>query len=171
MKKLFVLFLLLTSILTAVLSAQENRAGKIGIGYSGNLSAHSNELGMSFWVSDLITIEPLVGFQSVDIRDNSATAWRLGLGCLYRFNDFGVSPYIGARIKDNFVSGGNKTYSDLVLSLTFGGEYFVSEWFSVGAEMRLNYVKTDKEFSPVYGIPGASIYESEQVLNIRLYFR
>jgi hypothetical protein len=171
MKKLFVLNLLLILFFATEISAQQDRAGKIGIGYSGNLSAHSNELGMSFWVSDLITIEPQVGFQSVDIKDNSATAWKLGLGCLYRFNDFGVSPYIGARIKDNLVSGGSKTYSDLILSLAFGGEYFVSEWFSVGAEMRLNYVKTDKEFSPVYGISDASIYESEQVLNIRLYFK
>ena len=171
MKKLFVPIFLFTAILTVELSAQENRAGKIGIGYSGNLSAHSNELGMSFWVSDLITIEPMVGFQSIEIEDNSATAWRLGLGCLYRFNDFGVSPYIGARIKDYLVDGSDKTYSDLVFSLAFGGEYFLSEWFSVGAEMRLNYVKTDKEFSPAYGIPDVSIYESEQVLNIRLYFK
>jgi hypothetical protein len=170
MKKLFVPLFLLTVILTVELSAQQNRTGKIGIGYSGNLSSYSNELGMSIFATNDLSIEPQIGFQSIDIEDNSATAWKLGLGFLYRLNNFDVMPYIGARVKYNMVSGGGEKYSDLILSLVFGGEYFVSEWFSIGAEMKLNYVKTDENFSPTYDIANASIFESEQVLNIRLYF-
>lgn len=68
------------------------------------------------------------------------------------------------------VSGGDDTYGDLILSATFGGEYFVTEWFSVGAEMRINYAKTDDQFSPTYDIAKADIIETEQVFNIRLYF-
>jgi hypothetical protein len=55
------------------------------------------------------------------------------------------------------------------MSFVFGGEYFVSEWFSVSAEMKLNYIQTDDEFSPTYDILDASIFETEQALNIRVY--
>jgi hypothetical protein len=170
MKKFIIPLFLLTVIMVVELSAQQNRTGKIGIGYSGNLSSHSNEIGMSVFVTNDLSIEPQIGFQSIDIEDNSATAWKLGLGFQYRLNNFVVMPYLGARVKYNMVSGGGETYGDLILSLVFGGEYFVSECFSVGAEMRLNYIKTDDSFSPTYDIAKASIFESEQVLNIRLYF-
>ena len=171
MKNLLVLFAFLTLIISFQVSAQQDRAGKIGIGYSGNLSSYSNELGISIFASNEFSLEPQIGFQSIDIKDNSATAWKLGLGFLYRLNDFVVTPYIGARFKYNMVSGGGETYGDFIVSAVFGGEYFVSEWFSVGAEMKLNYVKTDDDFSPTYDIAKASIFETEQVLNIRLYFR
>ena len=170
MKRFSIIIITIITILAIETLAQQGKAGKIGIGYSGDLTSATNEWGMSFWLSNRVVLEPQLGFVSVDIKDNSATAWKPGLGFLYRFNDFIVSSFIGARIKGNILSNDSKTYSDLILSLVFGGEYFVSEYFSVGAEMRLNYVKTDKDFSPSYDVANASILESEQVLNIRIYF-
>ena len=58
----------------------------------------------------------------------------------------------------------------MTYSAIFGGDYFVSDWFSVGAELRLNYGKTDKDFSPLYLVESADIFFTEQVLNIKLYF-
>lgn len=170
MKNLLVTTFIVFTILSVNITAQTDKTGKIGIGYSGTLSSHTNELGMIFFASNEFSIEPQVGFQSIDITDNSSTLWKLGLGFQYRLRNFVVTPYLGLRFKDNFFSGGGKTYSDLILSAVFGGEYFVSDWFSVGAEMRLNYVKTDDDFSPTYNIANANIYETEQVLNIRVYF-
>ena len=171
MKKLSIIVLLLTTIFAIETFAQQEKAGKVGIGYSGNLTSATNELGIIYWLTNNFTLQPQLGFKSVDVNEENATAWKLGLGIVYSFDDFVVSPFIGARIKDFMVSGGDETYSDLILSLAFGGEYFVSEYFSVGAEMRLNYAETDKDFSPGYDIANASIFESEQVLNIRVYFR
>ena len=170
MKNLSIVLLAFVTIFAVEISAQTSRVGKIGIGYSGNLSSYSNELGMSIFATNSISVEPQIGFQSIDIEDNSATAWKLGLGVLFRINNFVVTPYVGARFKYNTVSGGDESYSDLILSAVFGGEYFVSEWFSVGAEMKLNYVQTDEDYSPTYDIANATIFESEQVLNIRIYF-
>lgn len=150
--------------------AQTDKTGKIGIGYSGALSAHTNELGMIIFAANKISIEPTVGFRSIEFTDNSSTLWKLGLGFQYRLREFVVTPYLGLRIKDNFVTEGGETYSDLIVSAVFGGEYFVSDWFSVGAEMRFNYIKTDDDYSPTYNIAKANIYETEQVLNIRVYF-
>lgn len=170
MKNLSFVLLAFVTIFAVEISAQTSRAGNIGIGYSGNLSSYSNELGMTIFATNDFSIEPQIGFKSIKIEDNSSTIWKLGIGLLYRLNNFVVTPYLGLRIRDNFVSGGGETYSDLILSAVFGGEYFVSEWFSVGAEMKLNYVKTDEEYSPTYDIADATIFESEQVLNIRIYF-
>ena len=170
MKKLFILVIMFSVILMIETEAQQDKSGKIGIGYSGNLSSYSNMLGMTFFVSNLFTIEPQIGFRSISIEDNSATAWKLNLGLIYRLKDFVVAPYVGFRVQDNLVSNGEESYSDLIMSLVFGGEYFVSEWFSVGAEMKLNYIQTDDEYSPTYDISDASIFETEQVLNIRVYF-
>jgi hypothetical protein len=170
MKNLSAIIIALIAVLSFNISAQTSKAGKIGIGYSGNLSSYSNELGMSIFATGDFSIEPQIGFKSIDIEDNSSTIWKLGLGFLYRLNNFVVTPYIGARVRYNMVSGGGETYGDLILSAVFGGEYFVSEWFSVGAEMKLNYVKTDEDYSPTYQIANSTIFESEQVLNIRLYF-
>lgn len=170
MKKLSILFLAFFFLATTKGSAQSDRTGQIGIGYSGNLSSYSNELGLSIFASNEFSLEPQIGFQSINIEDNSATAWKLGLGFQYRFSEFVVTPYFGARVKYNMVSGGDDTYGDLILSAIFGGEYFVTEWFSVGAEMRINYAKTDDQFSPTYDIAKADIIETEQVFNIRLYF-
>ena len=169
MKKLFVLVIILSTLLIMEGSAQTNKSGKVGIGYTGSLSAQTNALGMTFFLSNDFTIEPQIGFRSIDIEDNSATTWKLGLGLVYRVRDFVVTPYLGVRFQDNIVSGSGESYSDLILSFVFGGDYFVSEWFSVGAEMKLNYIQTDEEFSPTYDISDAKIFETEQVLNIRVY--
>lgn len=169
MRKLFILVIMLLTILTIETSAQQDKSGKVGIGYSGDLSPRSNSLGMTFFLSDLFTIEPQLGFMSIDVEDNSGTAWRIGLGFIYRLKNFVVAPYLGIRAQDNILSGGGESYSDLIMSFVFGGEYFVSEWFSVSAEMKLNYIQTDDEYSPTYDISDASIFETEQALNIRIY--
>jgi hypothetical protein len=156
---------------TIQITAQESRGGKIGIGYNGNFTTQNSDLAMSFWFGDKFTFEPQVGFRYVDIENNSGTNWRIGLGVLFRLNEMIISPYVGLRFKDNLVTNSEKTYSDLVFSGVFGGEYFFSEWFSTGIEMKLNYVKTDDEFSPTYGIAEASIFETEQVLNLRVYLK
>lgn len=80
MKKLSILFLAFFFLAATEGSAQSDRTGKIGIGYSGNLSSYSNELGLSIFASNELSLEPQIGFQSINIEDNSATAWKLGLG-------------------------------------------------------------------------------------------
>ena len=169
--KYFISAIFIFFIVTSInLSAQSDRTGKIGIGYSGNLSARSNEIGVTFFATNVFSIEPQLGFQSISVDDNSATTYKLGIGFMTRVKDFVVTPYVGARIKYNMVSGDDETYGDLIITGAFGGEYFVSEWFSISAEMRLNYIKTDKDFSPTYSIADANIFETEQVLNLRIYF-
>jgi len=171
MKLSISLLALITLILTTNLFAQQDRAGKIGIGYTGNFTSETNAITTVIWISDVYTIEPQFGFNSINIDNgNDASAYRIGVGALYYIGNAKVLPYIGLRINAAIASVVNKTYTDMTYSAVFGGDYFVSDWFSVGAELRLNYGKTDKDFSPLYLVEKAEIIFTEQLLNIKLYF-
>jgi len=171
MKKTLILSFIFSVFFYSQSLAQNSKSGKIGIGYSGIFTSSTNDFNLSFWLGERFILEPQFGFQHIDVDDNKGTNWKLGVGALFVLNDFDVTPYLGGRIKTILLSGGEKTYNDLVLSFVFGGEYFVSEWFSVGAEMRLNYISTDKDFSPAYSIADATIIQSEQVINIKIYLK
>jgi hypothetical protein len=170
MDKIFIILLLLFSLTISIDTiAQQKREGKIGIGYSGNFTTQTNELSLSFWVTDVFVIEPQFGFRHIELENTSGTTWKPGFGLLVRFNQEIVSPYAGTRAKFNILSGGDKTYTDIVVSLVFGGDYFFADWFSIGAEMKLNYIDTDEDFTPTYTAANASIFETEQVINLRIY--
>lgn len=171
MKQFISLALLTTLVLAANISAQEHRAGKFGIGYSGNFTSETNAITATIWVDDLIVVEPQFGFNSINVDDNlDAAAYRAGIGLMYYLYDTKVLPYVGLRVNAAFATMASHTYTDMTYSAVFGGDYFVSEWFSVGAEIRLNYGKTDKDFSPLYLVESADIFFTEQLLNIKLYF-
>jgi hypothetical protein len=174
MKHLIFLLLLLTFFSPDTL-AQINKSGKVGIGYSGNFTGQTNELGISIWLARHITIEPQIGLRNLTINEQSGTNWRPGIGILLRINDNDLSPYIGLRGKWSILAakgdyGLDETYTDFSGSLVFGGDYFFTEWISVGAEMKVNYISSDENFSPNYPA-NASIFETEQIINFRIYLR
>ncbi|QQS37754.1 MAG: hypothetical protein IPM56_07345 [Ignavibacteriales bacterium] len=164
------LFLSFVIFFTSILYAQSNRAGKFGIGYSGNLSSSTNAITTTIWADNSIAIEPQFGLNRVELKNSSATMYRLGLGMLYNLSESEILPYLGFRITAAVASGENASYTDMIYSLVFGGEYFISDHFSAGAEVRLNYANTDEGFSPLFNIEQASIITTEQVLNLKLYF-
>lgn len=171
MKQFISLALLTTLVLAANISAQEHRAGKFGIGYSGNFTSETNAITATIWADDLIVVEPQFGFNSISVDDNQdAASYRVGIGLIYYLYNTKVLPYLGLRANAAIATMASNTYTDMTYSAVFGGDYFVSEWFSVGAEMRLNYGKTDKKFSPFYRLEAADIFFTEQVLNVKLFF-
>jgi hypothetical protein len=170
-----ILLLLLTALFSNFSSAQISKAGKIGIGYSGNFTGQTNEIGVSIWISRHVTIEPQIGIRNINLEDESGTYWKPGIGILFRFNENDISPYLGFRVKWGILAAKDdynmdETYSDVTGSLVFGGEYFFTEWFSAGAELKINYISTDEKYSPTYPAD-ASIFETEQVMNFRIYLR
>lgn len=165
-----ILFFSLVILFTTILTGQNQRAGKFGIGYSGNLSSSTNAITTTIWTADKIAVEPQFGFNRVEIKNSSATMYRLGFGVLYNLSESEILPYLGFRITAAVASGENDSYTDMIYSLVFGGEYFISDHFSAGAEVRLNYANTDEGFSPLFNIEQANIIATEQVLNLKLYF-
>lgn len=170
MKKLMLLLFVYLFAVSSFAYGQETRSGKIGLGYNGIFQSATNDFNLTFWLSQNIVLEPKLGFKYLDIEDGDGTNIKAGVGLLAAFEEFVVVPYLGGRINGIFANTG-ETYSDIKLSFVFGGEYFVTDWFSAGAEIRLNYIDTDEDFSPGYGVADATIIESEQVLNLKVYFR
>lgn len=169
--KYFSLFMFLLTVLTTNISAQEHRAGKFGIGYSGNFTSETNAITATIWAIDDLAIEPQFGINTISVDEGpDASAYRVGLGALYYVSNTKVLPYVGLRVNAAIATMASHTYTDMTYSAVFGGDYFISDWFSVGAEIRLNYGKTDKDFSPLYLVESADIFFTEQLLNIKLYF-
>lgn len=169
--KYFSLFVFLLTVLNINISAQEHRAGKFGIGYSGNFTSETNAITATIWAIDDLAIEPQFGINTISVDEGpDASAYRVGLGALYYVSNTKVLPYVGLRVNAAIATMASHTYTDMTYSAVFGGDYFVSDWFSVGAELRLNYGKTDKDFSPLYLVESADIFFTEQLLNIKLYF-
>lgn len=159
------LFLTLLSI-----SAQTS-AGKFGFLLSTS-SNSQNSFGFSIWASESFSLEPTVGIRYVNVEDNSATAWGLGLGLLVHFsmNVEQFSPYFAGRIEANGISTEDDSATDFAVSLGVGGEYFFAKWFSTGGEFRFAIVKTDEDFSPSRDVANATFFETQQAIFLRVYF-
>jgi hypothetical protein len=108
---------------------------------------HSNtglvppDILVSAWVTDKIAIEPSVGI----LAYTNYTFWRLGFAVVNHFGQEKLSPFVLFRAKTYLSSASGRKSSDYLLGLACGGEYFVSDKFSVSGEVQLNYPVPDKE--------------------------
>lgn len=150
--------------------SQEERP-KLGLMVMGNPFDPPVDIGISIWANNKFVIEPAIGLLSVSPDEiPAATNLNLNLALKAYFNKKIVDPYIGIRFGYNSIFSGDKSYSDLLIGIIGGAEYFISNWFSAGWEFHLNYVKTDKEYSPTDLIPDSKIFYTSQFLILKLYF-
>jgi hypothetical protein len=114
-------------------------------------------------IAGVVRIEPEVAIFHYSEADNvsadSATSAKVGVGIFYMFGIGGdAQGTIGARLGPQFVSvyeerdtpmiGTTETTRSSVnfaAGPAFGGEYFPSEYFSVGAEAQLNFIYLGEE--------------------------
>ena len=118
------------SLLFINISLGQDRTGQLGIVFLEDFSSKPLNYGFSFWTSNTFSIELIGGFESMEIQDNSGTLYNFGLGGMYHFNKRKLVPFIGARFLYSNLSNNNKSYSDFVVGIVFGAEYFFSDWIS-----------------------------------------
>lgn len=122
------LFLIFSLCFISANSFSQERAGKIGMLIMGDPFKPNVDLGMTFWLNSTETLEPALGFASIDPDEGTTqTNLRLGLGWKHYFNQNEIAPYIGSRVAYNSLSGGGDSYSDLIIGAIFGVEYFLSK--------------------------------------------
>jgi hypothetical protein len=144
-------------------------SGKLGFGF--NASRSSQAVMVKFWVSESITIEPLISFRHISIEGNSATEMIPGVGFSFYLNSSkDARPFIGFRISADLISANDETNTDFAVSPALGGEYFFNEHFSVSGEFQLNIIFTDSEYSPGVGIADATVIQTTQLLGVNIYF-
>ncbi len=162
--------LCLQFILIQILHA-EDRSGKTGFVFRENSSSSFGEVGFSFWTNNHFSLEPSFGFESRNFKGNSGTNLLLSFGGNYHFGTGVMLPYMTGRVGASILTGSSDIFYDLDISLGAGAEYFLTQWFSIGGEFLLKYIRTDPEFSPS-GYPiDIDVLKTEKRLVIRFYLK
>jgi len=68
------------------------------------------------------------------------------------------------------LKSGDETYTDKLLVLEFGLEYFVKQKLSVTGIVGGNFVFADDDYSPSGSIPGSTTFNTASALVVYLYF-
>ena len=165
--KLFLIFLVF--ILTHNISFGQDQTKRFGIVLMEDFTSQPLNYGFSLWINKSTSIELIGGFESMDIEDNSGTKFNIGVGGLYHFGIKKLLPFAGARFLFSGLTISDKSYSDILLAIVFGAEYFFSEWISLSGEFQFNYIETDSEFSPGGYAANAKIYKTGRFLVLRFY--
>jgi hypothetical protein len=165
-KSIYIFFMVFA--FSSFLTSQD-RSGKIGMVLLEDFSSDPLNYGFSFWFTNHTSVELIGGFKKIDLGDNSGTLYNFGAGGLYHFGSRKIVPFLGGRFLFSNLSSDKKLYSDLMLGIVFGAEYFFSEWISIAGEFQLNYIETDDKFSPSDHPADASIFKTYRYLVLRLY--
>jgi hypothetical protein len=163
-RSLLLLFILLN---TQLFSQQSN---KFGLG--GTIQQGQFGIMVPVWLGEKFAIVP-----AFDLKIAQSVATDIGFALAPRFylQKAQVSPYFGFRIgslinipsKDLEVD--SKSKFDLLSGLSFGGEYFLSENFSLGVEAQGNFSKSAKE-SYRFGNPGNWNFNTGTLVSATVYF-
>ena len=138
----------ITTALVVAPQQAEAKRGSIGFGASLDLQLQGANVLVPITVSDLITIEPEIGFfqRSQDDGNDTTTSdlnLRAGVGVLFKnsitkkTNVYG-GVRLGLQFNSNAVDNdGNEvetTSTDFIVGGVAGGEYFIDNAFSIGGE-------------------------------------
>lgn len=132
-------------------------------------------------------LEPEIGFyrlsEDEDTFEGTLTQWRFGLGAFYYLPATeSVRVYVGPRVGLQLTSLSAEEdvelelgETDLTFGLALGGEYFLSDHFSCGGEVQLNYVSLGEPDVEVDGVDqdldvSRSVISNNALILVRWYF-
>ncbi len=134
------LLFLTVFVLTSSCFAQPEK-GKVGI----SVSVQNTQLDflVPIFVNDHASLSPAFGITNIS---DQFTDISLGLIMRYYFSKNIVSPYVGARFGALMLTPQDgDLITDFIFGPFFGGEYFFTQYFSVGIELQLNIVKSAED--------------------------
>ena len=161
---LFILLIPMSSVI-----AGSNTHG-FGIGLS--VIEESPRFMARFWIKDRVSVNPEFSLsQTSKYGGGYSSNFAQGLRVFYHFRPGSeFRPFAGIGIVFDVLHFSGKNYADIFLGISFGGEYFFSNHFSVQGEYRIEMVATDEEFSPNWlGNDVTHIY-TKQALGVHFYF-
>jgi len=164
-KKTFFSALFFLLIHIQIVKAQEETPRKIGL--SALITTSQLDILVPIWVAEKIVLAPALSTQFVQ---DAGSDIGIGLVPRYYFKTEKLAPYIGGRVGAFFnipKEGDNST--DLLLGLSFGGEYFFNRNFSLGVEAQGNFTFSG-ENSSRFGNPGGVNFNTGSAIIANIYF-
>lgn len=143
MKIIIRIVLVCLAMLLAVSATKAQNQPSTGtFGLSASVQSGQTNLQVPIWVTDNVTVAPIFG---INYQQDNFTTLNFGVSPRFYQNlgtDFGT--YIGAQgiiLHTSPEIGDNDT--DILIGPTGGGEYYLSEHFSMGVEGQLNFLLND----------------------------
>ena len=171
MKRLLVLTIIFSLILFSSLFSQ-NYAGKIGLVFSTNPSVSMSNVGVSYWLNNNVSLEPVFGFSNTSVQSSSSMMMAPGARVIYHMGPNKMKPYVGGGFTAFMASStGSDTYTDMMISGIYGVELFLNKWISLGGEFRVDFVITNKDSSPLGYMPESTVIKTASTIILRFYIR
>ena len=168
MKKATII-IILASLVNLTCFSQNEKDDKHKIGFSAALQSTNLDIMLPLKISSKTRIIPAIMF---------TTAYRagtdIGLGLMYLryMNQEKLRPYWGIRGGVFFFNPKNSAQDnqmDFLAGLAIGGEYFISESFSISIEPQFNYTLSDEE-SDRFGNMDGSSFNTGTLVKASIYF-
>lgn len=142
-----------------------------GVGIRAGIQTAQLGIQVPIWAGDSFTIAPMIGFSTAS---DSGSDLILGLAFRKYLNNNQASPFIGIQYNAAIASAPASIANvepliDHIVGLLLGGDFFFSEQFSLGAEVQLNYTKSDDN-SIRFGVPGGETFNTATGVNASFYF-
>jgi hypothetical protein len=141
-------------------------------GVSSTIQSGQLGISMPVWLGEKFVLAPAVDFK---YAEKVGTDISIGVAPRFYLKKEKLAPYWGFRIgtlinipaSDNEVD--DQTKLDILAGLNFGGEYYLSDRFSVGIEAQGNLTKSDKN-SGRFGNPGGVNINLATLIFATMYF-
>jgi len=168
MKKKILLTLVTLLLATTVSNAQHK--GRVGL--TGTIQTSQFGILLPIWLGEKIVLAPAFEFK---FAQKVGTDFSIGLIPRFYFKSGKFCPYFGLKAgtainipsSDNQVN--SKTTYDFIGGLTFGAEYFIVDFFSVGVEAQGNFTLSSKD-SDRFGNPGGVNFNTGTMICATIYF-
>lgn len=145
MKKLYSHILFLAVFFSLPLTVQAQTVPETGT--LGLRTSFSNQVTIEvpYMFNETLSIAPVVGFRSVE---DASTNFIVGVRPRYYMQTAGsLLPFVSGNLLLNVNNNKviDETFTDINLGAGYGGEYFISDAFSVSAEATLNLLVGDSQ--------------------------
>ncbi|MFN8134597.1 MAG: hypothetical protein U0Z17_05010 [Bacteroidales bacterium] len=155
-----------------LLSSAGLAQNKVKVGLSGSLQGSQYGISVPCWAGPKTVIAPFIDFR---YGESIGTDFSVGMETRFYLKTEKIRPYYGFKLGAafNIPSSENtindNTTIDGVAGIAFGGEYFISENFSVGIEAQGNLTKSAED-SDRYGNPGGINFNTATRVSATIYF-
>lgn len=155
------------ALLPVMVAHGQSTASEHNVGLSALLQSSQFDIQMPIWISNSLVIAPAIGLVWAE---DAGSDVRLAISARYVPHREKLAPYVGLRIgmlKASPAQGTGTT--DVVVGLMGGGEYFLSDQFSLGVEPQLNLTISDEK-STRFGTPGKKNLNTGAAVFATIYF-
>ncbi|MFC1610492.1 hypothetical protein ACFL6C_06015 [Myxococcota bacterium] len=159
--------------------AQEEAGTRIGLGTSFGaemtifnedllfIPLSFNNIYVPILVGESLRLEPEIGFFRYGDTDDAANVLRIGTGVFYMTWIENMELYVGFRVGLSYLfeSGDdNDSRTDIYFGPAGGAEHFFADYFSLGVEIQLNYIRIGDLDR---GFPGSRAQNNEHLVSTR----